>query len=137
MPAQRGLEERVAALERRLDDEQVPAASPQSDVESPDTPELQERIDDLESRVAELAAGLQAVRGYVGQVEHVNASVERRADAAIAAVERLESAPKTPPPVATATPADSPPAAAAETGAAEDQPQQDEQGFLERIQSLR
>jgi hypothetical protein len=53
--------------------------------------QVEERLDALEAELAQLQAGLQAVRGYVGNIEHVNESVERQANAAMAAVERLES----------------------------------------------
>lgn len=43
--------------------------------------------------MTELEAGLQATRGYVGKMDHENQSVERWANAAIAAVERLEGPP--------------------------------------------
>lgn len=110
MPERRSIDERVGALERRLEAgdghvSQVAGTEKRTEPPEagPDRTELLERIETLESTVADLEAGLQAVRGYVGTVEHVNDTVERRADAALAAVERLESAPKTPPPIATAT----------------------------------
>lgn len=63
-----------------------------------DVETLESRVAELEStttrqsdRMDELDAGLQAVRGFLGGVDAVNEAVERRADAAIAAVERLEA----------------------------------------------
>lgn len=53
--------------------------------------DLPERIAALETQVAELEASVQALRGYVGQIEHVNSEVERRADRALAAVESIEN----------------------------------------------
>lgn len=53
--------------------------------------ELPERIAMLETQVAELEASVQALRGYVGNVQHVNSEVERRADRALAAVESIEN----------------------------------------------
>jgi len=107
MPERRRLEDRVAALERRLDasvqDKASAGESGRQNSTSPDSAALAERIDDLEATIADLEAGLEALRGYVGSIDHVNESVERRADAALAAVERLEAAPKTPPPIATAS----------------------------------
>ena len=50
-----------------------------------------ERIDALERRVSELEATTRALRGYVGDRRAVAASVERRADAALAAVDRIET----------------------------------------------
>jgi hypothetical protein len=56
------------------------------------TAALAERVDGLERRVDDLEAAVQAVRGYVGAVRAVNRDVERRADAALAAVDRLADA---------------------------------------------
>mgnify|MGYP000633231647 CR=1 FL=1 len=131
MPERRRLEERVAALERGLDETATPDAT---DAPAPET--LAERIDALEARIDDLEAGLQAVRGYVGGIEHVNETVERRADAALAAVERLEAAPKTPPPIATATREETPDLPDEEPrpdGGTED----DADGVLKRLRALR
>jgi len=49
-----------------------------------------ERVDDLEDRLAELEAAVQALRGYAGSVRSVNEGVRERADAAAAAVEDIE-----------------------------------------------
>lgn len=49
-------------------------------------------VDDLADRVAQLEAATQALRGYVGNVRAVNNDIERRADAALAKAESLESA---------------------------------------------
>jgi hypothetical protein len=68
----------------------------------------------------------------------VNQSVERRANAAIAAVERLESAPKTPPDLATVETRDSD----GETApASDDRPhsesdEDDSTGFVDRVNAL-
>ncbi|MXR41556.1 hypothetical protein GRX01_09425 [Halobaculum sp. WSA2] len=48
------------------------------------------RLDDLESRVAELESATQALRGYVGSIRAVNERVERRADRALAATRETE-----------------------------------------------
>lgn len=87
------IESRLAAVERALTDGET-------DVDGlSDAAELAARVDELEStvdrlddRVAELEAATRALRGYVGGVRAVNESVERRADAALAAVESLEDA---------------------------------------------
>ncbi|NHX35649.1 MULTISPECIES: DUF7310 family coiled-coil domain-containing protein [Halolamina] len=80
------LERRIAAVERAVDGE---AATDRTDPPV-DSEDLESRIADLETRVDELDAALQAVRGFLGGVSAVNESVERRADAAVAAVDRLE-----------------------------------------------
>ncbi len=84
------LDERLRAVERALtDDDRAP-------VDLSDAAALDDRVDDLarrttevEERVAELDAAVQALRGYVGNVRAVNDDVERRADAALAKVESL------------------------------------------------
>jgi chromosome segregation ATPase len=50
-----------------------------------------ERLDTLESRVSELEATTRALRGYVGGVRAADTEIERRADAALAAVSRLDA----------------------------------------------
>lgn len=47
-------------------------------------------VTELRETVAELEAATQALRGYVGSVRAVNRTVERRAEAALAAVARLD-----------------------------------------------
>lgn len=71
------LHERIDTLERTL------TGSSESD-------DLPERLAALETQVAELEAAVQALRGYVGNVRHVNSEVERRVDTALAAVENEE-----------------------------------------------
>lgn len=78
------LERRIAAVERAVE-------GTAADADPDDTEELESRVATLESRVDELDAAVQAVRGFLGGVSAVNEAVERRADAAVAAVERLES----------------------------------------------
>ncbi|MFW6003997.1 MAG: DUF7310 family coiled-coil domain-containing protein [Halodesulfurarchaeum sp.] len=156
MPERRTIDDRLSALERRLDERgTVVAEGSQAKppaAESTDGPvttgtvedgDLLERVEALEAEIAELEAGLQALRGYVGNVDHVNETVERRANAAIAAVERLESAPKTPPPIATATPdaqaseesvqKREPPRGAAD----QSDPETADGGILDRLRALR
>jgi uncharacterized coiled-coil protein SlyX len=86
------LEARVAALERALTDgrEGNVADIPEGAAVEQRLDGLERRLADLEERLDELDAGLQAVQGYIGEVEHVNREVERQAEAALAAVERLE-----------------------------------------------
>lgn len=57
------------------------------------------RLDDVEDRLADLESATQALRGYVGAIRAVNERVERRADRALAAVERFERESSPAPPV--------------------------------------
>ena len=87
------LDERVRAIERTLTDGDatIPELESRADLlERVD--ELAERTAEIERRLDELDAAAQALRGYVGNVRSVNREVERRADAALAAVESLEAA---------------------------------------------
>jgi len=59
---------------------------------SGDAIRLERRVADLEATVEELEAAVQAVRGYAGNVRAVNRDVERRASAALAKAEALETA---------------------------------------------
>lgn len=91
MTDQDRLERRLSAVERSLTgDEQTLDALVEGG-------ELQGRVEGLEAelaaaeeRIAELEAATQALRGYVGNVRSVNEDVAQRADAALAAVDRLE-----------------------------------------------
>ncbi len=76
------IEERLRAVERAVADGEVEL--------SDSTGELASRMDELESTATELESGLQAVRGYVGQVKSVDEEIEQRADAAAAAVDDVE-----------------------------------------------
>lgn len=72
------VERRLAAVERALaEDEPL---------------ERTDRLDDIEGRVAELEAAVQALRGYVGSVRAVNRDVERRADRAFRKARAVERA---------------------------------------------
>jgi hypothetical protein len=85
------VEARLEAVERALADGETDLAAVAEAAERErELDELRARIDDLESQFADLAASVQAVRGYVGNVRTVNRDVERRADAALAKVEELE-----------------------------------------------
>ena len=70
------LSRRLDAVERALSEEEP--------IERAD------RLDDLETRVAELEAAVQAIRGYVGEVRAINEDVERRADRALRKAEAVE-----------------------------------------------
>lgn len=87
-PDGRTLERRLAAVERAVDG--VENDAPRAASPPPDRESLEERLTTLEARVDELDAAVQSVRGFLGGVDAVNEEVESRADAAIAAVERLE-----------------------------------------------
>jgi hypothetical protein len=84
----RELERRLAAVERAL--EADPEADRLPSAERGEGDGLESRVAELESRVDELDAAVQAVRGFLGGVSAVNESIERRADAAVAAVDRME-----------------------------------------------
>lgn len=80
------VDERLRAVERAIAD------GDGSDVQLTDpTGELADRIDRLETDVAELDAAVQAVRGYVGHVRAVDETVEREADSALAAVDAVQA----------------------------------------------
>lgn len=65
------LEARLSAVERAVTDER-------STVQRPD---VTDRLDEIESRIRDLEAATQALRGYVGDVKARDDRVERRADA--------------------------------------------------------
>lgn len=88
------LEERVATLERAVTDGEGDAAAlTEAAVTAERLESLEATVEDLEDRVAELAAGTQALRGYVGNVRSVNREVEERADLALSRVEALSGQP--------------------------------------------
>ena len=103
MASRHTFEERLAAVERAVTDEDVPVASV-DDAAALTTrlDAVESRLETLEARIDETDAAVAAVRGYVGEVRHVNDEVERRANAAVAAVDRLDAASGGPPPIATA-----------------------------------
>ena len=85
------LAERLQTVERAVTDgtTEFPAVTELAEVENRmDT--VEQRVDDLDERTAELEAATQALRGYVGNIRAVNEDVEQRADAALAATDRLE-----------------------------------------------
>ncbi|KPN30727.1 hypothetical protein SY89_01465 [Halolamina pelagica] len=86
------LERRLAAVERAIGGEPTADGADRclGDLPRDDDDELERRLSTLEARVDELDAAVQAIRGFLGGVSAVNESVERRADAAVAAVDRLE-----------------------------------------------
>jgi len=87
------LADRLDAVERALtDDETDLAAVRERAALSAEVDRLEARVEELEAQVEELNAAVEAVRGYTGNVRAVNREVERRASAALAKVEALESA---------------------------------------------
>lgn len=86
------LADRVRTVERAVTDGECefPDATTLAEVEAR-VETVEERIEDLDDRATELEAATQALRGYVGNVRSVNEDVEQRADAALAATERLEA----------------------------------------------
>ncbi|WP_135364436.1 DUF7310 family coiled-coil domain-containing protein [Halosimplex halophilum] len=91
--SERDLDARVDAVERALTDGDTDLSDlrDRSGVVD-DLQSLEDRLDAVESRLDELEAGLQAVRGYAGNVRAVNREVERRASAALAKAETVEAA---------------------------------------------
>jgi septal ring factor EnvC (AmiA/AmiB activator) len=84
------LDARLSALERAVSDGETDLhALPDAAAQEARLDELDARVRDVETRLDELDAAVQAVRGYVGAVRAVNREVERRADAALAAADRL------------------------------------------------
>ncbi|WP_058994522.1 hypothetical protein [Haloarcula sp. CBA1127] len=85
------LADRLRTVERAVTDgtTEFPEVTELAELESRvDT--VEERIDDIDERTAALEAATQALRGYVGNIRAVNEDVEQRADAALAATDRLE-----------------------------------------------
>ena len=84
------LERRLRAVERALTDGDAEYGTNDAGAVAERTQRLESELEDVRDRIADLEAATQALRGYVGNVRSVNEDVERRADAALAAVERLE-----------------------------------------------
>lgn len=86
------LEERVQALERTVTDSEQDLSQLTDESQALERLEALERqVTELTDRVAELEAATQALRGYVGNIRSVNQDVEKRADAALAKAESLET----------------------------------------------
>ncbi len=86
------LAERLRAVERAVTDSDTAV----SDLSEPAAvherlDSLEAELDDLGERVDALDATVQSLHGYVGELEAVNERVQRRADAAREAVDRLEA----------------------------------------------
>jgi hypothetical protein len=87
----RPLHERVAALERAITDGHADGGLPDAARTDARLDDVEATVDDVDDRVAELEAAVQALRGFAGGIRAVDESVERRADAAVARVDRLEA----------------------------------------------
>ncbi|MFB6195368.1 MAG: hypothetical protein ABEI80_04290 [Haloplanus sp.] len=87
----RGLDERVDAVERAVTDGHAAEGLPDAARMEERLADLETAVDDIDDRLAELEAAVQALRGFAGGIQAVDESVERRANAAIARVERLET----------------------------------------------
>jgi hypothetical protein len=85
------LEKRVAALERTITDGHAADGLPDAARMDSRLDDLEATVADLDDRLAELDAAVQALRGFAGGVRAVDEAVERRADAAVARVDRLEA----------------------------------------------
>jgi chromosome segregation ATPase len=85
------LAERLRTVERAVTDgtTEFPEVTELAELENRmDT--VEGRLDNIDERTAELEAATQALRGYMGNVRTVNEDIEQRADAALAATDRLE-----------------------------------------------
>jgi hypothetical protein len=85
------LEERVATLERTITDGHADEGLPDTARVDARLDDLETSVEDIEDRIAELDAAVQALRGFAGGVRAVDETIERRADAAVARVDRLET----------------------------------------------
>lgn len=88
------LAERLSALERTVAEFDVGtpdenASNGGSDV-AEDLEGFATRLDEVETRLSDLEGKMQALAGFASNVESVNDEVERQADVAIAAVDRIE-----------------------------------------------
>lgn len=85
------LDDRVDAVERAITDGHAADGLPEAARMERRIDDLEATVGDLDDRVAELEAAVQALRGFAGGVRAVDEAVERRANAAVARVERLEA----------------------------------------------
>ncbi|WP_435551587.1 DUF7310 family coiled-coil domain-containing protein [Natrinema sp. CGMCC1.2065] len=85
------IEQRLSALERAVvdGDSEVPALEDRASLAA-DLETAVERLEAHDRRLADLEGRVDAVEGAVGGVESVDDAVERQANAAVAAVDRLE-----------------------------------------------
>jgi|GEM_PF-1215043 len=91
--SERDIDARLDAVERALTDGDTDLTDlREASGVVDDLQALEARLETVESRLDELEAGLEAVRGYAGNVRAVNREVERRASAALAKAETVEAA---------------------------------------------
>ncbi|MFC6988054.1 hypothetical protein ACFQJD_03715 [Haloplanus sp. GCM10025708] len=129
------LTERLAAVERAVTDGDTDTRDLASAAEaSARIDDVEADVADLDDRIADVEAELQALRGYLGGVSAVDESVERRADAALAAVSRLESQ-LVDDPALTVERLDSGPVEAAVDGDGDDAEADDPAPLVERIRN--
>lgn len=85
------VEERLAAVERALTDDEVEVAalSEAATVERR-LDDVEDQLDRLEERIASVEAGVDAVRGHVGDERRAVDEVERTAATALATARRVE-----------------------------------------------
>lgn len=85
------LEQRVAAVENTVTDGNVDFEEVSEITELiQEVESMSDRLETLERRLVEIEGATQSLEGYLGNVRSVNQETEDRADAAIAAVDRLE-----------------------------------------------
>lgn len=87
----RSLRERVDALERAVTDGHTDDGLPDAARTAARVDDLEATVEEMDDRLAELEAAMQALRGFAGGVRAIDDAVERRANAAVARVDRLES----------------------------------------------
>lgn len=83
--------DRLAAVERRLTDGETDDLAADAAAVEARMSELEARADEIDDRLAAVESGLDALRGLVGEVDRADEEVERRADAALAGVDDLET----------------------------------------------
>jgi hypothetical protein len=85
------VDERLDAIERALTDGEAPDGLPDAAHVDARLDDIEAAAADLDDRLAELEAAVDALRGFAGGIKAVDEAVERRANAAVARVERLEA----------------------------------------------
>jgi len=85
-------EQRLSAVERTVvdGDHDVPALS-DIDALKQTVDALADQVETIDSRLLAVESGVEALEGYVGNIQSVNQSVERQADIAIVSAGRVEN----------------------------------------------